>query len=231
MAGHGQHDANEALLLLGERLDEVDLQVLCSRAPQAALRDNMENSTRYSTPFHRIFGGVQRSTLTCSRCGKTSQTFEQITSLTLDLPRGMPLDVPCLLRHYFEGETPPGYRCDGRECGVRGCTQKRLDVVRWPQTLCLHLKRFEWSARRGRVKLNDAVAFREHEHVDAGGVSYRLRSVVDHGGKAGGGHYVSFVRGHGGMWYRCDDEASPTRCDVERVLASQGYMLFYEREQ
>ena len=135
------------------------------------------------------------------------------------------------MRHYFEGETPAGYRCEGRECGVRGCTQKKLDIVRWPQTLCLHLKRFEWSERFGRVKLNDAVAFREHEHVDAGGASYRLRSVVEHGGKAGGGHYVSFVRGNGGMWYLCDDGVSPARCSLEAVLASQGYILFYEREQ
>ena len=107
--------------------------------------------------------------------------------------------------------------------------------ARWPQVLCLHLKRLVWDRDRGYKKIEDPVAFHEHERPDAGGASYRLCSVCNHTGQhiglEIGGHYTSFVRGHGAAWYFCDDEASPARCELDTVLASEGYMLFYEREQ
>ena len=45
-----------------------------------------------------------------------------------------------------------------------------------------------------------------------------------------GGHYTSYVRGHGGTWYLCDDGARPRRVEVSEVLECQGYMAFYEKE-
>ena len=105
-------------------------------------------------------------------------------------------------------------------------------MVRWPQVLCLHLKRWR-RLRDGRrfEKSDTQVAFKEREHVEASDHVYRLRSVCNHAGMAGGGHYTSFVRGHGGGWYFCDDGVSPSQTEVARVLGSEGYMLFYEREQ
>ncbi len=61
------------------------------------------------------------------------------------------------------------------------------------------------------------------------GTPYQLRSVVEHRGEAGGGHYVAFVRAHGDRWYICDDaSARPEAVGVQTVLASEAYLLFYE---
>ena len=224
-----QQDVEEAFRLLGTSLDEVDRALLFAREPIRARRHDGLNSVRYSTPFWSIFGGVQRSIVSCPNrdCGYRTRKYEPIAHVTLEIP-GEGWAVGDLLQHYFEEEVPPDYRCNG--CGREGICTKKLDMERWPKVLCLHLKRFAWRRNR-REKIYDKVVFHEQERVSENGPSYRLRSVCDHRGVAGGGHYVSYVRGHGGVWYFCDDSQRPTRIDVSRVLNSEGYMLFYECEQ
>ena len=131
-----------------------------------------------------------------------------------------------LLRRYFAEETLGQHRCEGPGCGQRGCMRKQLRLVRWPAVLWVQLKRFRWP----RDKIKDWISFPERLPRDADRPSYRLRSVCNHFGDAGGGHYRSYVRGHGGTWYHCDDGERPRQCPLEEVLSSEGYILFYERE-
>ena len=61
-------------------------------------------------------------------------------------------------------------------------------------------------------------------------LAYQLRAVIVHGGNAGGGHYVAYVRAADEMWHHYNDTAPPRRvADPRQVLRAQAYMLFYER--
>ena len=110
---------------------------------------------------------------------------------------------------------------------------KQTAVVRWPRVLVLHLKR--WEVVPGPVyrlrKNNDAVSFESVLNVGDGGGVYDLRGVVNHSGAAGGGHYTAFVRAQDNFWYFCNDSPpeAPRRVPAATVLASQAYLLVYER--
>ena len=130
-----------------------------------------------------------------------------------------------------KAETPDQYKCRG--CGRFGTTRTSIEVVRWPQVLCVQLKRFEWLPQRGMSrKISTRVNWQERECLrgGAGACYYRLRCLCNHNGAAYSGHYTSYIRGHGGTWYLCDDGASPRRVEVSEVLRCQGYMAFYEKE-
>ena len=225
-----QEDANEAFQLLATALDTVDADKLDARAPVSRDYGGV-NSTRYGTPFWRIFGFVQRSKLVCGRCGWQSSMLTPESCMQLAFPdpaseeqRAESLDD--LLRRYFAEETLGQHRCEGPGCGQEGCMRKQLRLVRWPAVLWVQLKRFRWP----QDKIKDWISFPERLPRDADRPSYRLRSVCNHFGDAGGGHYRSYVRGHGGTWYHCDDGERPRQCPLEEVLSSEGYILFYERE-
>ena len=55
----------------------------------------------------------------------------------------------------------------------------------------------------------------------------RLYALIEHQGTFSSGHYVALVRLSGG-WYRMSD-SQVTRIDEAAVLATQAFMLFYER--
>ncbi len=64
---------------------------------------------------------------------------------------------------------------------------------------------------------------------------YMLRSVAVHRGGPASGHFVAYRRGpdakfgeNADCWYYASDN-HVRRATLEEVLASQAYMLFYER--
>ena len=60
-------------------------------------------------------------------------------------------------------------------------------------------------------------------------VSYNLRSIVVHVGRARSGHYVACARDDRYGWLNYDDSATPVRVDDEAVLKQCAYLLLYER--
>ena len=222
-----QQDANEAFNLLMEDADNVDWMKLAALAPGGA---------RHSTPYYKIFGGALRRRMRCLSCHCcVSKREESFASLMVELPADRrQQSVDELVQRFRARETPTDYVCEGDRCGREGTTEISIDVVRWPRVLCVQLKRFEWVRQTGRWrKVQTRVVWQEYEdlHGGAGACRYHLRCLCNHGGNAFGGHYTSYVRGHGGEWYFCDDESTPRRVDVGEVLRCEGYMAFYEKEE
>jgi ubiquitin carboxyl-terminal hydrolase 22/27/51 len=56
---------------------------------------------------------------------------------------------------------------------------------------------------------------------------YKLCAVVNHIGNIDNGHYTCYIR-HGDRWYWADDNFV-NQISVEKVLNSEGYLLFYMR--
>jgi Ubiquitin carboxyl-terminal hydrolase len=85
------------------------------------------------------------------------------------------------------------------------------------------------SSGRGRKKDGTVSSLAEA----ASDYMYRLSGVVVHSGSLNGGHYTSQVRegvenGFRGGWFNCSD-SRVTRSSEKDVLASEAFMLFYER--
>ena len=58
---------------------------------------------------------------------------------------------------------------------------------------------------------------------------YTLFAVINHIGNIEAGHYTSYIRVHRDRWYRCNDhQIVPST--IEDVLASEGYLLFYQKQ-
>ena len=103
-------------------------------------------------------------------------------------------------------------------------------MSRWPQVLCIHLKRLVRLPPDYRYrKIATDVAFLPELVPVPGAPAYCLRSLCVHSGPAGGGHYTTYARKHRNDWYHCDDERAPRSVGAAEVFASQAYLLFYER--
>ena len=231
-----QQDAEEAYGLLCPCLNDVDGDALGNMVPVQYMEHGGMNSTRYSTPYWSIFGGVQCSNVKCQRpgCGRESRTYDPIDRLHLELPDdGVGTTIEELLKGYFKNEPLLDQDlCPRQEagCGYRNCRARKLSVSRWPQVLCIHLKRLVRLPPDYRYrKIVADVAFLPELVPLSGAPAYCLRSLCVHSGPAGGGHYTTYARKHRNDWYHCDDERAPRRVDAAEVFASQAYLLFYER--
>eukprot|EP01119_Soliformovum_irregulare_P014130 TRINITY_DN3841_c0_g1_i2.p1 TRINITY_DN3841_c0_g1~~TRINITY_DN3841_c0_g1_i2.p1 ORF type:complete len:401 (+),score=109.75 TRINITY_DN3841_c0_g1_i2:605-1807(+) len=142
-------------------------------------------------------------------------------------------------REKFFCQTCQGYRD----------TTKKLSFHMLPVVLCLHFKRFEQPS----TKIETPVTFPEtldltpfiaemwtstddgnfqdddleilESHVGDVDPVYQLFGIVTHIGNMDNGHYICHVR-HQNGWYKCDD-AWITESDLEQVLSTNAYVLFY----
>ena len=229
-----QQDANEAFNFLMRAADEVDWETCVALAPGVAMQIPGHSNPRYSTPYYKIFGGALRRSKRCRLCNYTGVlgTPDPFVSIAVEFPvDARPRTVDELVQRFRTPERPSDYYCDS--CGRRGTTETSLEIARWPRVLCVQLKRFAYCRREDRMsKVYTRVEWQEHEILHGGlkACPYRLRCLVNHGGNAFDGHYNSYVRGHGGEWYFCDDAVTPRRVDLGEVLRCEGYLAFYEKE-
>ena len=138
----------------------------------------------------------------------------------------------CLM-HYTHEEAFPDYVCT--KCGgVKH--RKQIQIERAPNTLIIHLKRFEDVFSKLVTKVNFGVELdlgpfmveRAEECV------YTLTGIVLHVGGLGSGHYTSLIR-HGKCWFEMNDE-KVTSVSFEKTIepnlgldTSSVYILFFEK--
>ncbi|KAL3081957.1 hypothetical protein niasHT_032639 [Heterodera trifolii] len=144
-------------------------------------------------------------------------------------------------------------KCDN--CGTYEVQHKQLTLRKLPIVACFHLKRFEhMNATMKRQKIKYPVRYPEfidltpytttHRNAIASGDEQQLRegssrrhltsltnryslfAVVNHNGSTESGHYSCYIRHQQDNWYSCNDQKI-TRERVDKVLASEGYLLFY----
>lgn len=247
--GYQQHDAHEFMLYL---LDCVHSELLLSE----------KFNNRKDTIVTGIFGGQLQSELACLKCGAISSKQEPYLDLSLDIPMKKSTlhrqhspqtkqrrvrDVchleDCLqrfvaLENLAESEW---YLCS--KCKMRQPSTKKFWLLRLPNVLVLHLKRFRYSAL-SRSKVDTFVRFpvknldmnpyllksaqRSHRVGNKAHMYDLAAAVVHHGSGAGSGHYIAYAR-HEGIWYNFNDSTvSPTTEDS--IVHCKGYILFYTRQ-
>ncbi|KAM9238414.1 ubiquitin carboxyl-terminal hydrolase 33 isoform 2-T2 [Leptosomus discolor] len=121
-------------------------------------------------------------------------------------------------------------RCKKLRNGVKFCK-----VQKFPEILCIHLKRFRHELMFS-TKIGTHVSF-PLEGLDlqpflakdspAQIVTYDLLSVICHHGTASSGHYIAYCRNNlNNLWYEFDDQ-SVTEVSESTVQNAEAYVLFY----
>ncbi|XP_049776033.1 ubiquitin carboxyl-terminal hydrolase 22 [Schistocerca cancellata] len=138
--------------------------------------------------------------------------------------------------------------CQSYQESTKQLTMKTLPVV-----ASFHLKRFEHSSRFHK-KISTFIAFpehldmtpfmshrRNHNHSCSTGTNngscrnvlgdnrYSLFAVINHLGSLDAGHYTAFIRQQRNHWFKCDDHLI-TKANIQEVLDSEGYLLFYHKQ-
>jgi len=196
---HEQQDVDEFFALFCDRL-ESELKPFKERG---LLQD--------------VFGGKLGHVITCQECKHRSERSEECLAISLDV-KGKK-NILESLDLYTQGETLDGsnqYYCS--QCCAKQDSVKMCCVADGglPNTLILHLKRFEFDLEAmAKVKVNDRCEFptelnmkpytmeglnftddKPASHArDDGYYIYNLRGVLVHTGTADSGHYYSLARG------------------------------------
>uniref|UniRef100_A0A3Q3GMQ0 Ubiquitin carboxyl-terminal hydrolase n=1 Tax=Labrus bergylta TaxID=56723 RepID=A0A3Q3GMQ0_9LABR len=123
-------------------------------------------------------------------------------------------------------------RCKKLRNGVKYCK-----VLRLPEILCIHLKRFRHEVMYS-FKIGSHVSF-PLEGLDmrpflakespSQVTTYDLLSVICHHGTAGSGHYIAYCQNViNGQWYEFDDQYV-TEVHETVVQNAEAYVLFYRK--
>ncbi|XP_046858859.1 ubiquitin carboxyl-terminal hydrolase 3-like [Xenia sp. Carnegie-2017] len=236
--GYQQQDAHEFMHYL---LDRVHNELLLTK-----MACNGKN-----TIVTGIFGGLLESQVICSRCGNESRKHDPFLDLSLDIPeeyqsrRTRVFDGPvCHLKDCLDSFTKVEELQDSEQyycprCKKRQSSSKKLTILRLPNVLCLHLKRFKFvSFHRSKIDttvefplqdldMNDYVIPSVKGH---GSCTYNLAAViVHHGSGVNSGHYTS-IAWHDGKWYNFND-SSVLPSDEKHVESVKGYIFFYTKSK
>lgn len=160
LAGYSQQDAHEYLGFILNSLHTANTED-DDDAPVS--RKDPKNC---DCVIHQTFGGVLRSTVTCSVCKNTTTTLDPFTDLSLDIRSAavtikkkklslingtttvkevLPMDLTECLDRFTSPETlsADSYTC--RKCDKAQEAEKRLRLHSLPPVLPVHLKRFSHS--------------------------------------------------------------------------------------
>lgn len=252
-ASTAPHDAHEFLMYMLETLHEsisisVEMQIMKSpptnesekRVVEALEVWKREFSKEYS-PLVDLFHGLLHMRTRCLSCNSVTHRWESFNTLKGVVPQrnaendANPVDLISMLKEELKGEDIEGYSCD--TCSpVRTTAHRDAAIWRLPQTLVICLKRFTYDGRKihTRVKVptvepcNLKALFSEESPEKDAITDYSLRSIVDHHGGAGGGHYTAQCKDKlSSAWYVYDDEN--THPIAAPMVGESTYVLFYER--
>ncbi|XP_053128809.1 ubiquitin carboxyl-terminal hydrolase 3 isoform X4 [Hemicordylus capensis] len=257
--GYQQQDAHEFMRYLLDHL-HLELQggfngisrsvILQENSGLSAASRCCINGT--STVVTAIFGGILQNEVNCLICGTESRKFDPFLDLSLDIPsqfrnkRKTQENGPlCTLRDCLRSFTDLEeldetelYMC--HKCKKKQKSTKKFWIQKLPKVLCLHLKRFHWTAYL-RNKVDTYVEFPlrgldmkcyllEPENSVPGSCLYDLAAVVvHHGSGVGSGHYTAYAT-HDGRWFHFND-STVTLTDEETVVKAKAYILFYVDRQ
>ncbi|XP_058011774.1 ubiquitin carboxyl-terminal hydrolase 3 isoform X6 [Ahaetulla prasina] len=258
--GYQQQDAHEFMRYLLDHL-HLELQEGFNGVAHPALVPESPGLTAgsrccvngTSTVVTTIFGGVLQNEVNCLICGTESRKFDPFLDLSLDIPsqfrnkrnKNQENGPICTLRDCLRSFTDLEelddselYMC--HKCKKKQKSTKKFWMQKLPKVLCLHLKRFHWTAYL-RNKVDTFVEFPlrgldmkcyllEPENSGPDSCLYDLAAVVvHHGSGVGSGHYTAYAT-HEGRWFHFND-STVTLTDEETVSKAKAYILFYVDRQ
>ncbi|KAJ8340401.1 hypothetical protein SKAU_G00350340 [Synaphobranchus kaupii] len=226
-----QQDAQELLLFL---LNAIHDDLKTREDKQEG--HNSPDLQGESSIVTQLFEGQLSYLTVCMDCSHQIQQNQVFTMLSLPVPNHV---IKCSLQDclalFFQQSTLTNTErrlCP--ECGLRQDTAVKTTLVKPPDILVLHLKRFECRGNH-KKKLKTNVVF-PLENLDLTPFSpnlsprhskYSLYAVVNHTGNLDMGHYTAYLHNaHTRSWHKFDDAAVS---DVQDHLVQSlgAYILLY----
>ncbi|KAK3133561.1 hypothetical protein QOZ80_6AG0538070 [Eleusine coracana subsp. coracana] len=211
------------------------IDTMQSASMKEARKNGVLRLAEETTLMQLIFGGYLQSKIKCTNCQVSSEQFERILDLTVEID-GDIATLEDALRRFTSSEVLDGdnrYHCS--RCKSYERAKKKLTISEAPNVLTIALKRYQ-SGKFG--KINKVVRFKEHLNLsdymsatDDYTPVYKLYAVVVHRdvmNATSSGHYVCYVKDPQGKWHEMDDsKVKPV--SLEKVLSKCAYMLLYAR--
>ncbi|CAJ1931160.1 unnamed protein product [Sphenostylis stenocarpa] len=183
----------------------------------------------------KVFGGRLISRLQCCSCGRTSDTYEPLIDMSLEIENVDSL--PSALESFTQVENiDANFRCDS--CKDEVSMEKQLMLDKTPSVAAFHLKRFKTDGILVE-KIDKHIDFPLELDLQPYTISnqnndvllkYDLYAVVVHTGfSSTSGHYFCFVRSGSDTWHKLDD-SMVTEVSGDSVLSQEAYILFYARQ-
>eukprot|EP01061_Rhynchopus_euleeides_P023035 TRINITY_DN37559_c0_g1_i1.p1 TRINITY_DN37559_c0_g1~~TRINITY_DN37559_c0_g1_i1.p1 ORF type:complete len:447 (+),score=140.69 TRINITY_DN37559_c0_g1_i1:114-1454(+) len=251
--GYGQQDAQEFLRFLLEGIHE---EVKRNKGP--AVYEEMKDidgehpadtsqrwwayhKRRDDSDVYDVFGGQLKSAVTCGTCGTEHLAFDPFLDLSIPVPvsRYRRFGLKDAILRFTDKEHLDGadkFHC--RKCKEAKRSTKQLSVMRLPNVLVIHLKRFE----RGFSKVSDEVEVpasldmrdcldKDAHHLrENSDTRYRLYGIVNHMGSLWGGHYTALAKdAKAAEWFLFDDSRVSASHSTPPIVSQQPYVLFYVR--
>ena len=248
--GFGQHDAQEALSLILDKLHEglkYDIEISHTGMSENELDDIMIESieqwklnvnNKYSIVAHLFFGQFINKMISLEDINKgalVSKTFEMFNVLNIPIYGKTIYDS---LSKYFEKEIlETKFKDDNKN---EMTVYKEIKLMKIPKYLIIVLKRYITDSSGYSVKSNNSISFpidnldlspysEGYESIDS---TLKLISIGCHYGSLNGGHYYAICRNSiDNTWYRLDDDnVSEFPIDTHTFeLFKNGYILIYEK--
>ncbi|XP_059444666.1 ubiquitin carboxyl-terminal hydrolase 20 isoform X2 [Corylus avellana] len=217
------------------------LQCFLDKLERCCLDLNIKDKTllpQDNNLVERVFGGRLVSKLRCCNCGHSSDTYEPLIDLSLEIEDVDTL--PSALESFTKVEkiedSETKFTCEN--CKEEVLVEKQFMLDQAPSVAAFHLKRFKTDGSFVE-KVDKHVQFpleldlqpfttgSQHNNVE---LKYNLYAIVVHiGFSSTSGHYFCFIRSSPATWHRLDD-SKVTSVAEEFVLSQEAYILFYARE-
>ncbi|KAG8507898.1 Ubiquitin carboxyl-terminal hydrolase 33, partial [Galemys pyrenaicus] len=226
---------SETVDLNNQETVKVQIHSRTSAQPSSSPKRKKQHK-KYRSVISDIFDGTIISSVQCLTCDRVSVTLETFQDLSLPIPGKEDLAKLHSSSHPTSivkaGSCGEAYAPQGLRNGVKFCK-----VQKFPEILCIHLKRFRHELMFS-TKISTHVSF-PLEGLDlqpflakdspAQIVTYDLLSVICHHGTASSGHYIAYCRNNlNKLWYEFDDQ-SVTEVSESTVQNTEAYVLFYRK--
>ncbi|OUM68702.1 hypothetical protein PIROE2DRAFT_68006 [Piromyces sp. E2] len=260
--GSDQHDSQEFLSCILDGLHEdlnvarkkskMEIEDIRKRHSQEEKREEKENLAlqelqdnywkRYIDFNYSIivttFQGQYMSSLTCSRCKKSSRTFNSLMYLSVPIPNNATNLYHCLDK-YIEVEHLDGndaWSCPN--CKIKVSATKQLILSKLPSIMMIHLKRFYYQGPfKDKITKNitfplknlDLEKYTYPFKCNDNKYKYNLFAISNHYGTLSGGHYTAFVKDRRTNNWISFDDSRISDISESKIMTNAAYILFYER--
>ena len=203
-ANTNQQDSYEFMIHLFDILDKI-----------------LGNSTK--NILYQIFGLEITTNIKCKMHKCRYESNNIVTELFLQLPITDDLDLSASYRKYKSMEilqNDNAYDCD--KCKNKSTARKNTITTKWPDSLIIVLKRFDYNMRKDNRQINIPLIWRH---------GYKLKGGIIHLGNYGGGHYIYYGEKNN-EWFIANDSNISKIDDIDSFINNQGkqsYILHYEK--
>lgn len=241
------HDSHEALVFLLDQLHEgmkkpLEMEITLEESAPAykALLTWKRDVAPHYSPIVDYFFGLMEVSVTCTDCKNVSCRYEPFNMLKVGFPDPKAATMEQCIDYEFQGEPLDEYECDSCKANQkpRGPAVIQRRIWQLPKNLIVVLKRFNPNGSKchanftGEQEQTFTKWFADTSPEASRTANYKLQSIIDHHGHAGGGHYTAQVKSPvTSQWNMYDDETvSVIRDGKSAHFGQMNYVLFYKKD-